>query len=332
MPRLVNILRVFVASPKDVGKEREQLKSIIEEVNKQIGSSSGVQLELVKYETDVAPGIGEYSQDVINKKINDDYEIFIGIMWKEFGTATSIAPSGTVEEFDRAYARHIMLPGSVSIMFYFKKAPVNRDEIEPEQIKLVDEFRKKLSEKGILWDKYKNMNEFEKKVRTHLHDAVKTFQKEQKAKDTVKANKRRVGAKKNISKASGNLPSWKLLFEHDENGYQIEGSIDQLIEAVLKGYPIRLRVHHSEHNIQIMDLPLLSIENGVVHASDINQISKMKDKFGNYVYPDKPYHYYLIANSKGHFHAKRIYLNGEERNTSNSKRHLAWIGLLPQKL
>lgn len=331
MPRLVNILRVFVASPKDVSKERERLKPIIDEVNKQIGSSSGVQLELVKYETDVAPGVGKYTQDVINKKIDDDYDIFIGIMWKEFGTATGMAPSGTVEEFDRAYARHTMLPGSVSIMFYFKKAPVNRDEIEPEQIKLVDEFRKSLSGKGILWDKYKSMNDFEKKVRTHLHDAVKSFQKEQKEKNAVTVRNRQVEAKKSAKKVSRNLPSWELLFEHDKNGNQIEGNINQLIEAIVKGYPIRLRVHHSEHNIQIMDVPLLSIENGVVHASDISQISKMKDKSENYIYQDKPYHYYIIANSKGHFHAKRIYLNGEEHNTSNSRRHLAWIGLVPPR-
>jgi hypothetical protein len=331
MPRLVNILRVFVASPNDVGKERERLKSIIDEVNKQIGSSSGVQLELVRYETDVAPGIGEYTQDVINKKIDDEYDIFIGIMWKKFGTTTKVAPSGTVEEFDRAYARHTMLPGTVNIMFYFKKAPVNRDEIEPEQIKLIDEFCKNLGGKGILWDKYKSMNDFEKKVRTHLHDAVKAFEKEQKTKNAVQAENHVVETKKNIREISGSLPSWGLLFEHDENGNRIEGNIEHLIEAVVKGYPIRLRIHHSENNIQVMDAPLLSIENGIVHASDINQISKTKDKSGNYVYQDKSYHYYVIANSKGHFH-KRIYLDGIERNTTNSKRHMAWFGLGPPRL
>ena len=36
-----------------------------------------------------------------------------------------------------------------------------------------------------------------------------------------------------------------------------------------------------------MDVPLLSLENEVVYASDINQISKTKDKSGNYVYQDK---------------------------------------------
>jgi hypothetical protein len=116
------------------------------------------------------------------------------------------------------------------------------------------------------------------------------------------------------------------LFEHDEGGNQIEGSIESLIEAVVKGYPIRIRVHHSENNIQVMSASLLSVENNVVHASDIRQISKTKDKFGNYIYQDKPYHYDIITSSNGHFHAKRIFFDGKERNTTNSKRHIAWIG------
>jgi hypothetical protein len=327
MSRLVNILRVFVASPSDVEKERERLKSIIDEVNKEIGSNSGTQLELVKYETDVSPGIGKSPQDVINKKIDDDYDIFIGIMWKKFGTATDKASSGTVEEFDRAYTRHTTLPGTVNIMFYFNDAKISRNEIEPEQIKQIDEFRNNLGGKGVLWDKYKNIRDFEKKVRRHLHDAVKTFEKEQKAKSTIKVkNDINIPPEKEFS---GNLSSWKLLFEHDENGNRIEGDMDYLIKSVIMGYPIRLRVHHSSDNIQVMDVPLLSVENGVVYASDISQISKTRDKSGNHIYQDKLYHYYLIANSKGGFHAKRIYMNGVEHKTTNSKRHIAWFGLIP---
>jgi hypothetical protein len=120
-----------------------------------------------------------------------------------------------------------------------------------------------------------------------------------------------------------------LLFEHDEDGNRIEGNIEHLIEAVVKGYPVRLRIHHSENNIQVMDASLLSIDNKIVHASDIRQISKTKDRSGNYIYQDKLYHYNLIASSNGHFHAKRIFFDGGEGSTTNSKKHIAWIGLMP---
>lgn len=117
-----------------------------------------------------------------------------------------------------------------------------------------------------------------------------------------------------------------MLYEHDENGEPIDGSIKRLIEAVAKGCAIRIRVHHPNWSIQVMDAPLLSVEKGVVHASDIDQISKTRDESGNYVYQDKSYHYFVIASSNGHFHAKRIYLDGTDRNTTTSKRHIAWIG------
>ncbi len=124
-----------------------------------------------------------------------------------------------------------------------------------------------------------------------------------------------------------NLTPWGLLFEHDENGASLFGNIERLIDAVIKGYPVRIRVHHPDGSIQIMDAPLLSLENGIVYASDIDQISKTRDATGNYIYQEKMYHYHVIAGSNGQFHAKRIFLDGKERNTTNSKRHIAWIAL-----
>ena len=219
-----------------------------------------------------------------------------------------------------------MSPGSVSIKIYFKKTSVNPDEINSEQIERVRDFRKSLGGRGIYWDQYKTMRDFEQKMRMHLHKEVREFERAQRTKSVTSAEKSEVKVDKSILE---NLPSWELLFEHDEDGNQIDGSIEHLIEAVLKGYPIRIRVHHSENNIQVMDASLLSVENNVVHASDIRQISKTKDKSGNYIYQDKPYHYNVVASSNGHFHPKRIFFDGKERNTTNSKRHLALIGLMP---
>jgi hypothetical protein len=42
-----------------------------------------------------------------------------------------------------------MSPGSVSIKIYFKKASVNLDEINSEQLERVNEFRKSLGGRGI---------------------------------------------------------------------------------------------------------------------------------------------------------------------------------------
>src|SRR5215510_2457752 len=100
-PRL---MRVFVASPNDVAEERETLAKLLADINDvlaYLAPEKGLTLELVRYETHSYPDIGS-PQDVINREIPVDYDIFIGIMWKHAGTPTSTAASGTIEEFNRA--------------------------------------------------------------------------------------------------------------------------------------------------------------------------------------------------------------------------------------
>src|SRR5215207_5556058 len=98
MPTQITNLKVFVASPSDVIDERIILEQVTNELNKLIGAGLGVRLELVKWETDSYPGLGDDAQAVINEQIGDDYDIFIGILWTRFGTPTTRDKSGTAEE------------------------------------------------------------------------------------------------------------------------------------------------------------------------------------------------------------------------------------------
>ena len=97
------IIRCFIASPSDTEKERNICESIFSELNKGIGVSYGVELKSLRWEYDVRPSIGLDGQDVINKQIGRDYDLFIGIMYTKFGSPTSRAESGTVEKFNNAY-------------------------------------------------------------------------------------------------------------------------------------------------------------------------------------------------------------------------------------
>lgn len=324
MAKSVKVLRIFVSSPKDVDEERNKLKTIIDAVNKEVGSDSGIQLELIGADTDVLPGVGEYPQDVINKHIADDYDIYIGILWNKFGTPTKVWGSGTEEEFERAFTKNTLNPGSVNIMFYFSVRKGSNKAVEPKEIEKIKQFQNRLGGKGVYWNSYKTITDFEQKLRLHLHKTIKDYKKTIKARSTTRVPQKR-------EKTSKITPSLKVLFEHDENGKPITGSADILIDAITKGHQIRIQIHHSENNIQIMDAPLLSVENGVVHASDIRQLSKTRDKSGNYIYQENPYHYYVIVSSNGHFHAKRINLDGKERYSTNGKKHVAWIALILEK-
>ena len=82
MPEQFTNLKVFVASPSDVSEERKLLEQVVIELNKLIGTRLKYRLELIKWESDTYPGLGDDAQDVINKQIGDDYDVFIGIIWK----------------------------------------------------------------------------------------------------------------------------------------------------------------------------------------------------------------------------------------------------------
>jgi hypothetical protein len=123
MTRTENIIRILIASPNDVKEEREVLEDVIRELNITMSKNLGIRLDPIKWETHVYSAVGTDQQAVINDQIEDDYDIFIGIIWKRFGTSTPRAESGTAEEFERAYQKWLKNPKSMEIMFYFKDGP-----------------------------------------------------------------------------------------------------------------------------------------------------------------------------------------------------------------
>jgi len=131
MPRTEKVIVVFVASPSDLENERHKLEDVIRELNVTWSKTLGVRLDLVRWETHAYPGMGNDPQDLINKQIGDDFDIFLGLMWGRFGTPTERAGSGTEEEFIRAKQRLERNPDAVKIMFYFKDAPLPPSKIDP---------------------------------------------------------------------------------------------------------------------------------------------------------------------------------------------------------
>jgi hypothetical protein len=168
-------IKVFVASPSDVVEERNALAKLIADINDVLAylvPEKSLTLELVRYETHSYPDIGA-PQDVINREIPVDYDIFIGVMWKRMGTPTATDPSGTVEEFHRACARrkHGSLP---RIMFYFcdEHIPIPEAEQDLDQLMQVIKFRKELDSQG-LTSSYPSHAQFAENVRGGLLRAIR---------------------------------------------------------------------------------------------------------------------------------------------------------------
>lgn len=159
---------VLVASPSDLEPERNRLEEVVRELNLSWSHSLGVRLELVRWETHGYPGVGNDPQDVLNRELPDDPDIFIGMMWSRFGTATGRAGSGTEEEFNRALQRYRHDPDSVRIMFYFKDAPLAPSDIDPDQLRRVARFRESLGVEGALYWTFRTLDDFVQLLRIHL--------------------------------------------------------------------------------------------------------------------------------------------------------------------
>lgn len=180
VPRQPRKLKIFLASPGDVVEEREALSRLVRDINDVLAflaPGALLTLELVRYETHTSPDIGS-PQDVINRQIAPDYDIFIGVMWKRTGTPTAHYASGTIEEFYRAYERRKTghLP---RIMFYFCDQPIAiPDAGEIEQLAGVVKFRAELAKLGLTAG-YPSHGEFAEYVRGGLLRAIRDLLQEE---------------------------------------------------------------------------------------------------------------------------------------------------------
>ncbi len=126
-------------------------------------------MELLRWETHALPGAGR-PQEVITRAIGD-YDVFVGVMWRRFGTPTGRAGSGTEEEFENAYKTWFM-HGRPRILFYFSLAPYySETEAEHRQVGRVLRFRRKYSKAVLFWN-YKTLDDFTSFVRSHLRRTI----------------------------------------------------------------------------------------------------------------------------------------------------------------
>lgn len=175
MPRTLHQLRVFVASPNDVQPEKERLEKIIRELNLTYAADLALQLELLRWETHSYPSFGVDAQAVINEQIGGDYDIFIGILWSRVGTPTSRFASGTLEEFQAAYQKWKSDSNSITLMIYFKDEPVAPSQLDTDQLRQVQDFKKGLPPEGGFYWLFGTTDEFETNARLHLLRTVQSW-------------------------------------------------------------------------------------------------------------------------------------------------------------
>lgn len=180
MPKTILKYKILIASPGDVGDEREAIESVIKELNLTYGSRSNLVIELIKWETHTAPAVGltNSTQNIVDNDLGIDYDLFIGILWKKFGTPNDQFASGTEQEYRRAYDRYKENPRSLQILFYFKTtSPPSLNSIDPNELKKVNEFKKYIGDKGVYYWEYNTIEEFQRFLRTHIPKRLEDLDK-----------------------------------------------------------------------------------------------------------------------------------------------------------
>lgn len=166
MTRTRFIVRVFLASPGDVSKERNKTEQVVSELNRSVAPQLGIMIELVRWE-DFVPGMGRPEQVILEQADIEQCDVFIGILWNRFGTPTGHAESGTEEEFEVAYSCW-QKNNKPRIMFYFCQNPSNLQTVQDiRQKEKVINFRSKLSKLGI-YNEYNEAADFESLLRQNL--------------------------------------------------------------------------------------------------------------------------------------------------------------------
>lgn len=170
MAKTVTKYSVFIASPSDLKEERIAIEEVTKELNLTFGIKQNVVIELLKWETHSAPGISHFhTQEIINEDIGNEYDIFIGLLWKRFGTPTEKAGSGTEEEFLNVFDRFINKKENIQVLFYFKDAvPKSLKDISASELIKIEKFKTELSDKKVLYWEFDTCENLKNFLRIHI--------------------------------------------------------------------------------------------------------------------------------------------------------------------
>ncbi|HKS21497.1 MAG TPA: HEAT repeat domain-containing protein [Thermoanaerobaculia bacterium] len=148
-PNPLGQYHVFLASPGDVGAERQYVRRFFDEYNRHTAHIWRARFEVVDWENYATIGIGR-PQELITgqtlEKYRESLALVIGIMGQRFGSPTGKAESGTEEEFNWAMESH-KASGFPEIKWFFRRVDkLDGLSADPaEAIKALEQWQKVLS-------------------------------------------------------------------------------------------------------------------------------------------------------------------------------------------
>lgn len=161
MPKNITQYELLISCPGDVKEEVDIIHEVVQQFNSQFSKTLGIMIQERHWEKDAYPASGDKPQNILNKQFVYDCDAAVAIFWSRFGTPTDKYGSGTEEEIEQ------MIAANKQVFMYFSDASVPPSQIDSEQYKKIQQFRKKYKDNGLYWT-YSKTDEFKELFRAHL--------------------------------------------------------------------------------------------------------------------------------------------------------------------
>ncbi|MCK4825661.1 NACHT domain-containing protein, partial [bacterium] len=132
-------------------KEKNIVSSVCDTLSRNILAQKNIHIRTIHWAKDVPRIItGEGPQKIINRYLDEeDYDIYVGILWGRFGEPQSNGLTPTEGEFEEALKRY-KETGRPLIKFFFKKEKLYpENEYEASQLLSIQKFKKRIEALGL---------------------------------------------------------------------------------------------------------------------------------------------------------------------------------------
>lgn len=165
MPYKAKVIKVMIATPSDVAKERQLIRDVVYEWNFVHSEDKDLVLMPIGWESHASPSMGERPQAIINKQVLKNCDLLIAAFWTRLGSPTGKAASGTVEEIEEH------LKAGKPAMIYFSSVPVVLESVDHKQYESLKDFKEECRQRGLI-EEYSSPEDFKVKLSRHLAQTV----------------------------------------------------------------------------------------------------------------------------------------------------------------
>ena len=170
-------LKVFVASPSDVGRERAEVLRAIDQINRVTQPTLDLHIEPLLWEKlpPVAPSLPKESiQDRINALVAD-CQVFVLILGSRYGSVEPGYQKSNTEREIEFVLHRVKTAHDVYLLSYFKD--VGHAPDPGPQLQKVRKFQRALEREGIWYKTFKNVSDFRTTIVADLYGVVFRFLK-----------------------------------------------------------------------------------------------------------------------------------------------------------